>query len=100
MYIKIYDYNNNAEMVEIPDGKKIKSIDVTILSGDETGYISFTDGTRKEFDASDCRMMSFDDGSYTVSSKKIDEWINWKPRGLTNSYERQSDFCYEDDEED
>lgn len=98
MYIKIYDYDNNVEMIEIPDGKKIESIDVTVLSGDETGYIFFTDGTRKRFDASNCRMTSFDDGSYTVPPKKVDEWINWKPHGLTNSYERQSDFlgCEED----
>lgn len=94
MYIKIYDYNNNAEMVEIPDNKKIESINVTVLSGDETGYIFFTDGSRKRFDASNCRMMSFDDGSYTVPLKKVDEWINWKPRGFTYSYDRQSDFEY------
>lgn len=99
MYIEVYDYNNNVETVEIPNGKEIESIDVTVLSGDETGYIFFTDGTRKRFDASNCRMMSFDDGSYTVPSKRVDAWINWKPHGLTNSYERQSDFDIDDEED-
>ena len=99
MYIKIYDYDNNAEMVEIPDNKKIESIDVTVLSGDETGYVFFTDGSKKEFDASDCRIMSFDDGSYIVPSKKVNEWINWEPHGLTNSYTRQSDFCHNNEED-
>lgn len=94
MNIKIYDYDNNVRMVEVPDGKEIESIDVTVLSGDETGYIFFTDGSRKRFDASNCRMMGFDDGSYSVPSKKVNEWINWKPRGFTNSYARQRDFEY------
>ena len=92
MDIKIYDYNNNIEMVEIPDNKKIESINVTVLSGDETGYIFFTDGTRKRFDASNCRMTSFYDGSYTVPSSKVNDWINWKPYGFTYSYNRQDDF--------
>lgn len=98
MLIKIYDYDNDTKIIEIPADKEIESIDVTVLSGDETGYIFFTDGTRKRFDASDCRITSFVDGSYTIPSKRVDAWINWKPRGLINSYERQSDFL--DDEED
>ena len=100
MNIKVYDYDNNVKMIEIPDDKKIESLDIAILSGDETGYIFFTDGSRQKFDASDNRIMSFDDGFYTVPHKRVDAWLNWKPYGTTYSYERQDDFAYLDDEED
>ena len=39
MCIKFYDDANNVGMIEIPDDKKVESLDITILSGDETGYI-------------------------------------------------------------
>ena len=40
--IKIYDYSNKEVLIEIPR-KKIKSIFVHVLSGDETGKIIFMD---------------------------------------------------------
>lgn len=54
MTIRIYDFDDNAVKIEIPD-KPIKHIDVIVLSGDGTGTIWFEDGTRFDFDASDDR---------------------------------------------
>lgn len=54
MKIRIYDYDDNAVTIEIPD-KPIKRIYVTVLTGDETGTIRFEDSTRLDFDASDDR---------------------------------------------
>ena len=48
MTIRIYDFDDNAVKIEIPD-KPIKRIDAIVLSGDETGTIRF------DFDASDDR---------------------------------------------
>lgn len=91
--ITIYDYDNNPTIVNIPE-KEIDSIWIRILSGDETGDIEFKDGTSVSFDASHCRMMSFDDGGYVVKGDAICKWINWKPcEGChTFSYDRQYDF--------
>ena len=96
----IYDYKNSPVEVEIPD-KPILAINVTVLSGDETGSILFADGTKLEFDASDCRLESFYDGSYSVrGNERIEAWLNFKPSGnrLTLSYERLDLFDMEDDE--
>ena len=54
MTIRIYDFDDNAVKIEIPN-KPIKRIDAIVLSGDETGMIRFEDGTWFDFDASDDR---------------------------------------------
>lgn len=92
MTIHIYDYDNNAVKIEIPD-KPIKCIDITVLSGDETGTIRFEDGTRLDFDASDDRCMSFYDGSYFVEGDDIRRWLAFRPpAGRTASYARLESF--------
>lgn len=94
MKIKIYDYDDKAKEIEIPDDKQIESINVRIYSGDETGFINFTDDTSIIFDASNNRCMSFDDGCYIVEGDDIEAWLKWKPCGdkLTYSYARQDAF--------
>ena len=52
MKVKIYDYDDKIKEIKIPEDKQIKSIYVRICSGDETGYINFTDNTSIMFDAS------------------------------------------------
>lgn len=104
MIITIYDYANTAKEIELPD-KDVLEIAVTVLSGDETGYVKFTDGTEIEFDASDCRLMSYYDGAYTVEGENIQKWIDFKPSGnrFTVSYERREKFffdAYDEDEDD
>ena len=96
MKIKIYDYDDKVKEIEIPDDKQIESINVRIYSGDETGFINFTDDTSIIFDASDNRCMSFDDGFYIVEGDDIQKWLNWTSTHgeylLPYSYMRQMVF--------
>ena len=94
MTTKIYDYANNAKEITIPDDKTILTIFVQVFSGDETGMFLFTDGTTMRFDASDCRIMSYDDGDYEVRGENIENWLNYTHKGLcmTYAYERQEVF--------
>ena len=90
MKFKIYDYDNEATIVEIPD-KPIDYIHVIVLSGDETGIVYFKDGTTQSFDASDCRNTDCFDDEYIVDDMYIKEWIAINPKvGSydTKSYER------------
>lgn len=93
----IYDFDNKATTITIPNSEvdDIKRIDVTVLSGDETVDVVLKDGSIFDFDASDCRTMSFYDGSYVVEGKEdIEKWLNFKPSKKepirTFSYERQA----------
>lgn len=99
MCIKFYDDANNVGMIEIPDDKKIESVNIIIPSSNENGYIFFTDGSKQDFDGSDKRMISFNNGFYTISLKKVEEWLNWKPHGSVYSYRQQDDFTYPNDDE-
>jgi hypothetical protein len=78
----------------IPDDKKISEIYVKVLSGDETGYFKFTDGTQIEFDASNSRNFSYFDGEYTVVGEHIMEWLCFDTDNVrgTLSYARQHKF--------
>lgn len=96
MKMKIYDYDDKVREVEISDDKHIKYINVCILSGDETGYVIFEEGGFIDFDASNSRVMTFDDGGYIVDGDNIQKWINWTPTHgeylLPYSYMRQMAF--------
>jgi hypothetical protein len=99
MIITIYDYANATKEITLPD-KDIAEITVIVLSGDETGCIEFTDGTEIKFDASDCRLTDYYDGIYTVEGEDIQKWIDFEPSGnRAVSYERQSIFDTEDEDE-
>lgn len=88
----IYDYAGNEVNIDLPD-KEISEIFVEVISGDETGIVTFTDGTTVHFDASDCRMMNFYDGDYCVTGANIQKWLDFKPSSKrTASYERQEMF--------
>lgn len=88
----VYDYANNPVEVVLPD-KPITAIDVSVLSGDETGTVFFADGTHIRFDSSGDRLIGFDDGSYYVEGDAIQKWLDFKPsEDRTASYERQSLF--------
>ena len=94
MKFRIYDYDNKASVVEIPD-KPIDYIHVIVLSGDETGIVYFKDGTTQSFDASDCRNTNCFDEEYIVDDMYIKEWIAINPKvGSydTKSYERAKAF--------
>lgn len=85
----VYDYNDVPQIIKLPD-KEITMVHVCVLSGDETGYVQFSDNTIMEFDASTCRMLSFYDGRYTVAGDdNLAKWFDWEPEGMMLSYERQ-----------
>ena len=79
MKFKIYDYDNKASVVEIPD-KPIDYIHVIVLSGDETGIVYFKDDTTQSFDASDCRSFDYFDDEYIVNDMFIKEWAAINPK--------------------
>lgn len=90
----IYDYADNKTEIVLPD-KEILRIYVSVISGDETGNVEFTDGSLLYFDASNSRYMSFYDGSYIVEGENIEKWLNFKPSNTTTvSYERYDAFVW------
>lgn len=93
MFMTIYDYANCEQKIVLPN-KKIVEIDVLVVTGDETGFVRFEDGTKINFDASHSRITDFIDGRYTVEGEDIEKWLNFKPSGkrITISYERQEAF--------
>lgn len=96
MKMKIYDYDDKVKEVDIPDDKHIKYIVVNIVSGDETGYVTFDEDEFVDFDASNNRIRVFDDGGYIVEEDNIQKWLNWIPTHgeylLPYSYMRQMAF--------
>lgn len=95
--VNAYDYDNRVTTITIPNSEvdDIKRIDITILSGDETGDIVLKDGSIFDFDTSKTRLMTFYDGFYTVEGKEnIEKWLNFKPTAEelheTFSYVRQA----------
>ena len=101
MKFKVYDYDNRAIKIDIPNNKVISAIFVCILSGDETGIICFTDGTTMKFDAlcKGLRLHSFFDGCYVVAGEDIQKWIDFEANedSGTISYTRQGLFTGCDD---
>ena len=80
MIITIYDYENKPTEVNIPvkSVRGIKGIFVHVLSGDETGFVLLKHGNHIPFDASNCRIQGYDDGSYFVKRQNVEKWLNFK----------------------
>lgn len=79
----VYDYLNRAGKF-VPSEKALRNItkiEVTVMSGDETGcFYGVYNGNpwQFKFDAAESRFQSYDDGSYTVEGREnIEKWINW-----------------------
>lgn len=79
----VYDYLNRAGKF-VPSEKALRNItkiEVTVMSGDETGcFYGVYNGNpwQYRFDAAESRFQSYDDGSYTVEGREnIEKWINW-----------------------
>lgn len=96
-----YDYKGRKRVFPDIDGF-ITKIDVTIISGDETGLVYFVkDGkaSRVAFDASvGTRFISYDDGTYTVEGKdNIKKWLSWsydkdKAKNVNYAIQHMTDF--------
>lgn len=74
-----YDYENGKKKIDIPKRKAIMKIEVTVITGDETGLIFFSDGSTMQFDSCDCRTSNYFDGSYTITADNAEKWINFVP---------------------
>ena len=96
-----YDYKGRKRVFPDIDGF-ITKIDVTIISGDETGLVYLVkDGkaNRIAFDASvGTRFISYDDGTYTVEGKdNIKKWLSWsydkdKAKNVNYAIQHMIDF--------
>lgn len=84
--ISVYDYQNQKSHFEIPEGKYITKIEVTVVTGDETGLVFFSDGSVMQFDSCDYRTYNYFDGSYTVTADNLEKWMNFSP----NDFDRKS----------
>lgn len=77
-----YDYLNRPATFCKNSMENITKIEITVMSGDETGcFYGVCDGKpwKYGFDTmTTSRFQSYDDGSYTVEGKEnIEKWINW-----------------------
>lgn len=75
----IYDWNNNEKIVTIED-KPIEAIIINVVSGDETAYIYYEDGTEEYIDSSNKRLESYLDETYLIKKNEVENWINFKFR--------------------
>ena len=77
-----YDYLNRPSTFSKNAMENITKIEVTVMSGDETGcFYGVYNGKpwQCKFDTmTTSRFKSYDDGSYTVEGREnIEKWINW-----------------------
>lgn len=77
-----YDYLNRPATFSKNAMENITKIEITVMSGDETGcFYGVYNGKpwQYKFDTmTTSRFQSYDDGSYTVEGKEnIEKWINW-----------------------
>lgn len=76
-----YDYLNRPVTFSKNSIENITKIEVTVMSGDETGcFYGVCNGRpwQYRFDAAESRFASYDDGSYTVEGREnVEKWINW-----------------------
>lgn len=106
MVITVYDWANKPKFIDVPveSAEGIASIDIQIISGDETGVIMLKDGTEISFDASDDRVRNYYDGEYTLTSAEdIAKWNSYTEKdshSRTISYNRHWAFGPDEDTSD
>lgn len=96
-----YDYRGRKREFENFSGR-ITKIEVTIISGDETGLIYLVDNGKQKrvaFDAGHgSRFIAYDDGSYAVEGdKELEKWLTWtydedKAGNVNYAIQRMNDF--------
>lgn len=81
MKASVYDYNNVAKIVDLPEIDSILSISVDIITGDEVVTFKIKDGAPIRVDACNCkRLATYRDYSYIVEGKDdIRRWLNYVP---------------------
>lgn len=96
-----YDYKGRKREFESFSGK-ITKIEVTIISGDETGLIYLVENGKSKrvaFDASHgSRFISYDDGSYVVEGdEQLQRWLSWsydkdRAKNVNYAIQHMNDF--------
>ena len=87
MKFNIYNFENEPTEVELKC-RAVSRIYVTVITGDETITVLFSNGTAK-----DARIVDDVNGSYILKGKQIREWINFEPTGEgAISFERMIAF--------
>jgi hypothetical protein len=76
MRIELLDYGNSRKAFNIPEKGDILVATIQILSGDEVLKVITKDGELHVYDASNTRIVCFDDGEYIVYSTGIDLFEN------------------------
>lgn len=81
MKASVYDYNNVAKIVDLPDIDSILSISVDIITGDEIVTFEIKDNAPIRIDACNCRRtIDYLDYSYVVAGKdNIRRWLHYLP---------------------
>ena len=69
MKIRLLDYKNKIIVVDGGDIKKIGSMYIEVLSGDEVLYVIYKDYTMKKFDSSNTRCKDHLDARYPIYNK-------------------------------
>lgn len=91
----VFGWNNEIYPHSTAEDKTVLTIIVTIVSGDETVDVIYTDGTVQTFSAVTASEGLYD-GSYWLAGVDIVRWMEWFPKELspsaTWSYDRQEEF--------
>lgn len=95
-YIIVYGYDGRGRVLNLGEHTTddIESIYVRIKTGDETGMITFGDGSTLNFDAGRMRYITKDDGEYIVGGKEsIKAWCRFGKKTAAHegiAYERMN----------
>lgn len=81
----LLNYDNEKCDTGVPLSE-VKSLTITVVSGDEIARVEKTNGEKQEFDSAticgNWRCQGFYDGTYDVDMDKLEAWTNRK-----NSYD-------------
>lgn len=105
MTITILNYQNVKKEVEVGELKDIRSMTVSVVTGDEILNVTYKDGTEKRFDSCEVgdRTKDFFDGEYvlydTTTEPEINELENeeWKNRDNYSYLNEYGDTSNADD---
>ena len=71
MKIKLLDYETKIKVVDVGDIKKIGSMYIDVISGDEVLVVVYKDYTIKEFDSSNTRCEDLREGRYLIYNEQL-----------------------------
>ena len=71
MKIKLLDYETKTKVVDVGDIKKIGSMYIEVISGDEVLVVVYKDYTIKTFDSSNTRCEDRHEGRYLIYNEQL-----------------------------